>query len=59
MSAPTIESAVAAAAMAAGMIGSSPAAIRAQVRDWLGPLVTGVSLDEPTEWSDWDEQHRL
>jgi ring-1,2-phenylacetyl-CoA epoxidase subunit PaaC len=47
------------AAMAAGMVGSSPSSIRAQVRDWLGPLVTGVSLDEPTNWSDWDEQRRL
>jgi 1,2-phenylacetyl-CoA epoxidase catalytic subunit len=42
-------------AMSAGMVGSSPASIRAQVRDWLTPLVSGVSLDEPTDWSDWDE----
>jgi ring-1,2-phenylacetyl-CoA epoxidase subunit PaaC len=45
-------------AMAAGMVGWGPLAIRDQVRDWLGPLVEGVSLDEPTEWSDWDEQYR-
>ena len=45
-------------AMEAGMVASSPAAIRAQVRDWLAPLVDGVSLDEPTDWSDWDEQLR-
>ena len=45
-------------AMAAGMVASSPAAIRAQVRDWLRPLVDGVTLDEPTDWSDWDEQPR-
>ncbi len=45
-------------AMAAGMVGSSPASIRAQVRDWLTPLVAGVSLDEPADWSDWDEVSR-
>jgi 1,2-phenylacetyl-CoA epoxidase catalytic subunit len=45
-------------AMEAGMVGSSPAAIRGQVRDWLTPLVPGVSLDEPTDWSDWDEVAR-
>jgi len=45
-------------AMEAGMVASSPAEIRAQVRDWLRPLVSGVSLDEPADWSDWDEQLR-
>ena len=45
-------------AMSAGMVASSPAAIRAQVRDWLKPLVSGVSLEEPTDWSDWDEELR-
>jgi ring-1,2-phenylacetyl-CoA epoxidase subunit PaaC len=45
-------------AMSAGMVGASPSAIRATVRDWLAPLVSGVSLDEPTDWSDWDEQLR-
>jgi phenylacetate-CoA oxygenase PaaI subunit len=45
-------------AMDAGMIGLSPASIRAQVRDWLAPLVPGVSLDEPTDWSEWDEVAR-
>ncbi len=45
-------------AIAAGMVDSGPAAIRQRVRDWLSPLVAGVSLDEPTDWSDWDEQHR-
>jgi len=44
--------------MAAGMVGSSPLEIRDRVRDWLAPLVSGVSLDEPTDWSDWDEQLR-
>jgi 1,2-phenylacetyl-CoA epoxidase catalytic subunit len=46
------------AAMAAGMVGSAPDAIRAQVRDWLSGLVRGVALDEPGDWSDWDEQLR-
>jgi len=45
-------------AVAAGMVDSGPAAIRSRVRDWLSPLVAGVSLDEPTDWSDWDEQYR-
>ncbi|MBV8217910.1 MAG: phenylacetate-CoA oxygenase subunit PaaI [Solirubrobacterales bacterium] len=45
-------------AVAAGMVDSGPAAIRGRVRDWLLPLVDGVSLDEPTDWSDWDEQFR-
>jgi ring-1,2-phenylacetyl-CoA epoxidase subunit PaaC len=46
------------AALSAGMVDLGPAAIRARVRDWLGPLVAGVSLDEPTDFSDWDEQYR-
>jgi len=45
-------------AIATGMVDSGPAAIRARVRDWLRPLVDGVSLDEPRDWSDWDEQYR-
>jgi 1,2-phenylacetyl-CoA epoxidase catalytic subunit len=45
-------------AMAAGMVGSSPASIREQVRDWLATLVKGISLDEPADWSDWDAQYR-
>ena len=45
-------------AVAAGMVDSGPIAIRTRVRDWLLPLVDGVSLDEPTDWSDWDEQLR-
>jgi hypothetical protein len=46
------------AAMAAGMVGASPRAIRDQVREWLGPQLDGLSLDEPTDWSGWDEQTR-
>lgn len=45
-------------AIAAGMVESGPAAIRGRVRDWLGPQVAGVSLDDPADWSDWDSQCR-
>jgi ring-1,2-phenylacetyl-CoA epoxidase subunit PaaC len=45
-------------AMSAGMVAFSPLAIRDRVRDWLSPLVAGVSLDEPADWSDWDERLR-
>jgi ring-1,2-phenylacetyl-CoA epoxidase subunit PaaC len=45
-------------AMEAGMVASSPASIRGQVRDWLTPLVPGVALNEPTDWSGWDEAAR-
>jgi ring-1,2-phenylacetyl-CoA epoxidase subunit PaaC len=45
-------------ALQAGMVASSPSEIRGSVRDWLTPLVAGVSLDEPSDWSDWDEVAR-
>jgi 1,2-phenylacetyl-CoA epoxidase catalytic subunit len=45
-------------ALAAGMVDSGPAAIRSRVRDWLHPQIAGLSLDEPTDWSDWDPQRR-
>lgn len=45
-------------AVAAGMVSFGPEVVRAQVRDWLSPLIDGVCLDEPTEWSDWDEELR-
>jgi 1,2-phenylacetyl-CoA epoxidase catalytic subunit len=45
-------------ALSAGMVELSPLQIRDRVRDWLTPLVSGVSLDEPADWSDWDEQLR-
>lgn len=45
-------------AMAAGMVASSPLVIRDRVRDWLAPQLDGLSLDEPTDWSDWDEVTR-
>jgi ring-1,2-phenylacetyl-CoA epoxidase subunit PaaC len=47
-----------AAAVSTGMVDCGPAAIRARVRDWLLELVDGITLDEPSEWSDWDDQHR-
>lgn len=46
------------AAMAEGMVAFEPADVRRQVRDWLSPLVDGLTLDEPTDWSDWDERYR-
>jgi ring-1,2-phenylacetyl-CoA epoxidase subunit PaaC len=45
-------------AVADGMVSFGPDVVRAQVRDWLSALVDDVCLDEPTEWSDWDEQLR-
>src|SRR5579871_3567374 len=42
-------------AMAAGMVEWGPLVIRDQVRDWLGPQLAGLSLDEPADWSGWDE----
>ena len=46
------------AAMSAGMVAFSPGSIRDRVRAWLTPLVDGVSLDEPADWSGWDETRR-
>jgi 1,2-phenylacetyl-CoA epoxidase catalytic subunit len=47
-------------AIAEGMLSEGPAAIRGRVRDWLivqfefkGPV-----LEEPADWSSWDEEHR-
>ena len=40
------------------MVAWSPLGIRDRVRDWLGPQLDGLSLDEPTDWSDWDEVAR-
>jgi 1,2-phenylacetyl-CoA epoxidase catalytic subunit len=51
-----------AAAVAAGMLSEGPAAVRQRVRGWLAPLLSaqdaGVALEDPTDWSDWDERHR-
>jgi 1,2-phenylacetyl-CoA epoxidase catalytic subunit len=50
------------AAVAQGMVGEGPAALRARVRDWLEALLAGegctVALEEPRDWSDWDEERR-
>jgi hypothetical protein len=44
------------------MVAEGPDAVRAQVRDWLSALLAGeqaeVALDEPGEWSNWDERLR-
>jgi 1,2-phenylacetyl-CoA epoxidase catalytic subunit len=45
-------------AVACGMVSFGPDTVRAQVRDWLTPLIDDVCLDEPTEWSDWDSEWR-
>jgi 1,2-phenylacetyl-CoA epoxidase catalytic subunit len=45
-------------AMASDMVAWSPLAVRDRVRDWLGPQLRGLSLDEPADWSGWDEQTR-
>jgi ring-1,2-phenylacetyl-CoA epoxidase subunit PaaC len=45
-------------AIAQGMVRVGPLAIRDRVRDWLSPQVAGISLDEPSDWSDWDPQRR-
>jgi hypothetical protein len=51
-----------AAAISEGMVAEGPDAVRAQVRDWLSALLAGeqaeVALDEPGEWSNWDERLR-
>lgn len=50
------------AAVAAGMVSDGPAGVRRRVRDWLSDLLdaegAGVTLEDPADWSDWDEQLR-
>jgi phenylacetate-CoA oxygenase PaaI subunit len=50
------------AAIAEGMVSSTPDEIRARVRDWLaarlGTAGCETPLTEPTDWSGWDEQRR-
>ncbi len=45
-----------------GMVSEGPAAIRRRVRDWLKTLLraegANVALDDPTDWSHWDGEHR-
>jgi 1,2-phenylacetyl-CoA epoxidase catalytic subunit len=51
-----------AAAVTAGMVSDGPAAVRGQVRDWLSELLAGeaagLTLQDPADWSGWDEDHR-
>ncbi len=47
-----------AAAVSSGMVAVGPSAIRDRVRDWLGPQVAGLSLDDPADWSAWDPERR-
>ncbi len=50
-------------AIAEGMVSEGPAAVRARVRDWLATLLPdlvggGLELEEPTDWTGWDEERR-
>jgi SRSO17 transposase len=44
------------------MIADGPDAVRARVRDWLTDLLAAeracVTLDDPADWSSWDERQR-
>jgi 1,2-phenylacetyl-CoA epoxidase catalytic subunit len=50
------------AAVECGMVSEGPEAIRSRVRDWLSALLLEegqqLGLDEPVNWSAWDEAHR-
>jgi ring-1,2-phenylacetyl-CoA epoxidase subunit PaaC len=50
------------AALSARMVSQGPDAVRGHVRDWLSALLhaegAGLALDDPTDWSGWDERHR-
>jgi ring-1,2-phenylacetyl-CoA epoxidase subunit PaaC len=47
-------------AIAEGMLSEGPEAIRRRVRDWLTALLPSkpTALEEPSDWSGWDEEHR-
>lgn len=49
-------------AIAEKMVSEGPDDIRRRVRDWLTELLyaegAAVALDDPTDWSTWDEQRR-
>lgn len=51
-----------AAAIRERMVADRPDAVRARVRDWLSELLAaegaGVPLEEPSDWSGWDERVR-
>ena len=50
------------AAVAEGMVSDGPDAIRSRVREWLYGLLDAegarVTLDDPDDWSTWDETRR-
>jgi ring-1,2-phenylacetyl-CoA epoxidase subunit PaaC len=50
------------AALAEGMVAEGPEAVRARVRGWLLALLAAedatVALDDPSDWSTWDERAR-
>jgi 1,2-phenylacetyl-CoA epoxidase catalytic subunit len=49
-------------AIAGGMVSEGPAAVRERVRAWLSELLRAngveITLEEPTDWSEWDPDHR-
>jgi ring-1,2-phenylacetyl-CoA epoxidase subunit PaaC len=49
-------------AIAQGMVSEGPAAVRSRVREWLTTLLdtqqARIALDEPIDWSSWDEERR-
>jgi 1,2-phenylacetyl-CoA epoxidase catalytic subunit len=51
-----------AAAVREGMVAEGPDAVRGRVRDWLVGLVgaeeASVDLDDPSDFSSWDERQR-
>jgi phenylacetate-CoA oxygenase PaaI subunit len=51
-----------AAAVEVGMLSEGPDAVRRRVRDWLGELLAAegaeVALEDPRDWSGWDERQR-
>jgi ring-1,2-phenylacetyl-CoA epoxidase subunit PaaC len=50
------------AAVAAGMLSEGPSVVRGQVRSWLSGVLeaegAGLALQDPGDWSAWDEVHR-
>jgi phenylacetate-CoA oxygenase PaaI subunit len=50
------------AALAEGMVGEGPAEIRRRVREWLSGLLDaegcGLAMNDPADWSGWDEVTR-
>jgi ring-1,2-phenylacetyl-CoA epoxidase subunit PaaC len=49
-------------AVARGMVSEGPAAVRERVREWLVGLLdaqgVAIALEEPRDWSEWDEAYR-